>query len=139
MTNLIEKTLIIGFGIFTLIIFLSIITPFIQKIENIRKAEVEAEVDDYLLFIEKVDNSIKNFILNPVQILTDNVQIPENINISINQDYIRYDYLENDENKEVIMDYPVQFQIKSFIGFKSGRYLLTIESKESYLLINITK
>jgi len=33
MTNLVEKALLIGFGIFLMIIFLNLITPLIQKLQ----------------------------------------------------------------------------------------------------------
>ena len=136
MTNLIEKSLIIGFGIFTLIIFLSIIIPFIQKIEDIN--ESESESNDFLLFIEKVDNSINYVILHPDKIREDNLQVPDNINITINQNYIRYDYFENDENVNKILDYPVQFHSRSFIVPGSGIYLINIRYKGCCIEINFT-
>ena len=46
MTNLVEKTLLVGFGIFTLIIFLSLIFPFFEKIEESKGNNVDEEESD---------------------------------------------------------------------------------------------
>jgi len=46
MTNLVEKTLLVGFGIFTLIIFLSIIFPFFGKLEESKGNNGDEEESD---------------------------------------------------------------------------------------------
>ena len=51
MTNLLEKTLIISFGIFTLMIFFILIMPFFEKINEIK----ENDQDE----LEEVNDSIE--------------------------------------------------------------------------------
>ena len=61
MSNLLEKSLLIGFGIFTLIIFASVVIPFINQIieyNEERREELENYLDfmreKYLLYLERM-------------------------------------------------------------------------------------
>ena len=52
MTNLIEKSLLLGFGIFTLAIFSSIIIPFLGKIADFNHNE-RNDLETFIIFINK--------------------------------------------------------------------------------------
>ena len=60
MTNLLEKSLITGFGIFALILFLILIAPFFQEIEEYKENEKDA-LDEYTNFVNKVNSAIIYF------------------------------------------------------------------------------
>ena len=65
MTNLVEKTLLVGFGIFTLIIFLSLIFPFFEKLEeskgnNADEEELDKKIQIFQQIEYKFNTSIEN-------------------------------------------------------------------------------
>ncbi|TFG12860.1 MAG: hypothetical protein EU531_10220, partial [Promethearchaeota archaeon] len=64
MTNLIEKALIIGFGIFIASLFLSISMPFLEKFVNYNSS-LDDDLSDYLKLINEVDKGILYIIENP--------------------------------------------------------------------------
>lgn len=62
MTNLLEKSLIIGFGIFTLIIFLTIVTPFfveISEFEGNNDEETTTNQNNTIIIDQKINLLVK--------------------------------------------------------------------------------
>jgi hypothetical protein len=64
MTNLLEKALLTGFGVFILIIFISLINPFILSISEFNSS-IKNDVEKYNNFFNEVDTAILFVIANP--------------------------------------------------------------------------
>jgi hypothetical protein len=96
MSNLVEKSLIIGFGVFSLIIFLSIIAPFLNvSLKNY--INDEKTLESYNNFIEKVDAGVYYVIANPNNEFSELIDFPSYMNISISENEISY-YFKLDSN-----------------------------------------
>jgi hypothetical protein len=96
MSNLVEKSLIIGFGVFSLIIFLSVITPFLNvSLKNY--IDDKKTLQNYNDFIERVDKGIYYVIANPKNEYRELIDFPASMNISISENEISYYFkLDND-------------------------------------------
>ena len=134
MSNLLEKSLLIGFGIFTLIIFASIIVPFINQITEYNKDRRE-ELQNYLDFIEKIDSSIKSVINDPSQVYTRTILYPEKINITIQEYSIEYKFLLGDTFNSKTEDYSQPFYQCEYLNFPSMSYDLNVSIKSSFIKI----
>ena len=66
MTNLLEKALITGFGIFILTIFISMINPFLMQISEFND-NVNTDIEKYENFFYEVDTGIKFIIKNNIK------------------------------------------------------------------------
>lgn len=135
MTSLLEKSLITGFGIFALILFLILISPFIQKIEEYKKNEEEEELDEYTNFINKINSAIKYSINHPGAEFIENIEYPENMNISFKDNYVKFDFLLENKIYSKIINYEAQFVQKYYYNMPSKTYQLNITHHSS--LINV--
>ena len=134
MTNLLEKTLLIGFGIFTLITFASVIIPFIDEIFNYNKNQRE-ELNEYLEFIDEIDVSIKYISNNPSQTYIKQIFYPSKLNITFQGSSIQYHfYLGNNSNSK-IMIYSEQFHFHSYQNFPSRKYNLNVSYLNSMIKV----
>ncbi len=78
MTNLLEKSLLIGFGILVLTIFSSIITPFLAKIVEFNENE-KNDLESYMIFINEIDLAIIYVIQNPNELYLKKIEYPSTI------------------------------------------------------------
>jgi hypothetical protein len=92
MTNLLEKSLILGFGIFSLILFFIFITPFLQEVREYKKNEDE-DIDNYAEFINQINKAIREIMENPEKEVIKNIFYPKTMNITLDENYIRFDFL----------------------------------------------
>lgn len=134
MTNLLEKSLITGFGIFALILFLILITPFFQEIEEYKENEGD-DLDEYTNFIDKVNSAIIYFINYPRMEYLEKIEYPENINVTFKDNYAIFDFLVEEKVYSKILKYDDQFILKNYCNVPPKTYQLTITRNSS--LINI--
>ncbi len=103
-----EKTLLTGFGIVTLILFLSFLSPFFSKINDFNTNEKD-EVDNYSLFMEEIDHLIKFVIANPNTNPSSTIEYPKNLNVTFIDEYAVYKILLDDEVHENVLRYDGNF------------------------------
>ena len=89
MTNLLEKSLLTGFGVFLLIIFISLVLPLMKSLDdyNIRYSN---NLDEITAIINDIDNAIIYIIDHPEENYIKQVYYPKDLNITIEGKYIKY-------------------------------------------------
>jgi hypothetical protein len=137
MSNLLEKSLLTGFGIIVLIIFFTFINPFLENLINFNQ-KVDQEIKIYLKFFDEVDQGIL-YVIDTDLSYTNNIAYPNDINITIDGYFVKYDYFIEGNYKYRIMEYEKQFFTKNYFDFPSGVYFLNISVKESKLEVKITE
>ena len=139
MTNLVEKSLIMGFGVFVLIIFLAIIFPFFNEIEEI-KSEKEEEVDDsYTDFIKEIDIAINYVIKNTERTVSDFIKYPKNFNFTILNYSISFYYLIDGEIKQNQKYYDISLSYRNFKDMPSKIFLLNVKYEEGKILVDLSE
>ncbi len=132
MTNLLEKALLTGFGLFILIIFISLINPFIISISEFNSA-IKNDVEKYNNFFNEVDTAILYVIENPDVNYLDIIEYPENLNISLTEGYVKYNFLIENEVQYKIYEYVKPFISCAYINLSSSQYLLNVSCNSNYI------
>ncbi|MFX0024887.1 MAG: hypothetical protein ACFE8M_00620 [Candidatus Hermodarchaeota archaeon] len=125
MTNLLEKALLTAFGIFILVIFISLIFPFWDQIIDY-KGNPKHDYELYYNVINEFDQGILFIIENPNEIYQKNIYYPEKLNISTNGFYIKYEYLVKNITSYNIYQYDRQFLQTQFKDLPPQIYMLKI-------------
>lgn len=125
MTNLLEKALLTAFGIFLLVIFISLIFPFWDQIIDY-EGNLEHDYELYSNVINEFDQGILFIIENPNEIYQKNIYYPEKLNISTDGFYIKYDYLVKNIPSYNIYQYDGEFLQTEFKDLPSQIYILKI-------------
>ena len=132
MTNLLEKALLTGFGIFILIIFISLINPFILSISEFNSS-IKNDVEKYNNFFNEVDTAILFVIANPEVNYLNIIEYPGNLNISLTEGYVKYNFLIENEVQYKIYEYVKPFISYTYINLSSSRYILNISCNSNYI------
>lgn len=125
MTNLLEKALLTAFGIFLLVIFISLIFPFWDQIIDY-EGNLEHDYELYSNVINEFDQGILFIIENPNEIYQKNIYYPKKLNISTDGFYIKYDYLVKNIPSYNIYQYDGEFLRTEFKDLPSQIYILKI-------------
>ena len=134
MTNLLEKALLTGFGIFILIIFVSLINPFIISISEFNST-TKNDIEKYNNFFNELDTAILFIIENPNVIYLNEIEYPRNLNITLTEDYVKYNFLIDDDMQCKIYEYVKPFISRTYINLFASRYILNISSNYNYINI----
>lgn len=132
MTNLLEKALITGFGIFMLAIFISMINPFIVSVSNFNET-TRVDIEKCEDFFFEVDTGIKFIIENPNDTYTKIIEYPKNINVTFSEFYCKYDYIIESKNYYKIVEYTIPFISHSYINLPAGSLLLRALKNQDFL------
>lgn len=132
MTNLIEKSLLIGFGIFTLTIFSSILVPYLGKIAEFNQNEKNL-LESYMIFIDEIDQGITYVVRNPNQKYLKNVEYPNNLNITIYDHLIKYEFVFEKKICFKVIEYNVTFINRDFHEIPPQTYLLNVSRYLSFI------
>lgn len=138
MTNLIEKSLLLGFGIFTLTIFFSIIIPFLGTIVNFNQNETN-DLETYLFFINEIDQGINYAVQNPNKVYLKEIEYPSDLNTSFYVNIAKYEFLIDGQYCVKIKEYNEEFLDRYFHQLYPGTYLLNISRCSALLKVNIGK
>ncbi|MFX0104013.1 MAG: hypothetical protein ACFE75_00800 [Candidatus Hodarchaeota archaeon] len=136
MTNLVEKSLLIGFGIFTLTIFSSILVPYLGKIAEFNQNE-RNNLDLYMTFIDEIHQGITFVAQSPNQKYLKNIEYPNNCNITIYDHLIKYEFLVENRICIKIIEYNNTFINSYFNSIPPQTYLLNITRYLSLIKVNI--
>lgn len=136
MTNLLEKSLLIGFGILILTIFSSLITPFLGKIVEFNKNE-KRELENYMNFINEIDQSIIFAIQNPNESYLKKIEYPSGINISFYDHFAEYAFFFAEKIYNKIFLYSKTFSKSDFRNIPSKVYTLNISYNSFFIIIKL--
>ncbi len=131
MTEILEKSLMIGFGITLLVIFLSIITPFFKFIENYN---IESDIKNNLICISIINSGITRTIENPSLNFSCVIEMPENFSILASGNKIKYTFILN--NIEYEYTYEFIYQFLNFFYENPGYHILKIYIISEVIFIN---
>jgi len=135
MTNLLEKALITGFGIFILIIFLSLVIPFFDQL-NQYNSDQRNEVEIYLGFINEMDTAISWINENPDEAILIKIDYPEKLNLTLKDKYAKFYYIIDNTIYSIIYEYEHNFIEREFQNMVPSLYFSEISHKLN--LINVT-
>jgi len=135
MSNLFEKALLTGFGIFILIIFLSIITPFLGIIVNYNRNQ-RKELDCYTNLINEIENALNQVIEAPEITFREEVEYPLHLNITLEQNYAKFYFPIENKTHVRILELEENFHPRIFHNLPAKTYLLIISI--DLLLINLS-
>ena len=121
MTEILEKALMIGFGITILLFFLSIASPFFKLIENYK---FDSDLKKNLMCISIINSGINDTIDNPSLNFSVVIELPDNFSILASGNEIKYSFVLN--NVESIYNYEFVYEFSSFSFNKPGSYILKI-------------
>ena len=138
MTNLIEKSLLLGFGIFTLTIFTSIIIPFLGTIADFNQNETN-DLQTYTFFINEIDQGINYVVQNPDKVYLKEIEYPSNLNTSFYVNIAKYEFFIDGQYYAKIKEYNEVFLNSYFHQIHPGTYLLNISRYLSSIKVNIGK
>ncbi|TXT64794.1 MAG: hypothetical protein BAJALOKI1v1_520020 [Promethearchaeota archaeon] len=133
MTNLVEKILLIGFGILMVFSFFSIITPLIETYNYAN--ENQQDFNEILINIEQINNAVK-YVSETNETYSSNIFIFENLRISINQFHIDFIFL-LDGIMKISKYYDVKLENQEYTLISQRLYNFTISqtSNNTYMII----
>jgi hypothetical protein len=138
MTNLIEKSLLLGFGIFILIIFSSIILPFLDKIAEYNQ-NGRNDLETYMSFIDEIDQGINYVLENQNEIYLKKINYPANLNITFHANIAKYEFLIENQLCVKLKEYNEDFINRNFHLIPPGLYFVNFSFYSSVITINIHK
>ena len=132
---MVERLLLLGLGVFLLTVFLSIAVPFLYELESYDE-KLGKQLIEYNDFIEQIDGAIFALIENPSQYYNQPIKFPDNLNVSVYKNYVRYDYLLNNSVFDKNKQYGVVFNPKTYHNMVPITYRLIIYCENDTFFIN---
>jgi hypothetical protein len=137
MTNLIEKSLLLGFGIFTLTIFSSLIIPFLGTIADFNQ-NGRNDLETYMFIINEIDQGINYVVQNQDEVYLKEIDYPSNLNTSFYMNIAKYEFFIEGQHCVKINEYNETFFNSYFHQIHPGTYLLIISRYLSLIKVNIS-
>ncbi|TFG03614.1 MAG: hypothetical protein EU542_01475 [Promethearchaeota archaeon] len=137
MTNLIEKALIIGFGILITTVFLSFSLPYIEQIIDY-SSTTDDDLNDYLKLINDVDKGIFYIIENPNSSYRKEIYYPDNMNITIENKYANFQYIFQGKISEITLKYNNSLKSCYFGDLIPDFYLYEVYFDSNLIKLEIT-
>jgi hypothetical protein len=135
MSNLLEKALLTGFGIFFLMAFLSLISPFIAIVSDFNNDHNE-ELYYYIDFINEFDSATKQVILNPNSDYLGLIEYPENLNITLENKYAKFYFPYGGNIHVEILEYDALFNPRTFQDLPAEMYYLSISTALNFINVS---
>ena len=136
MTNLIEKSLIIGFGILLLLIFFPLVNPFLSLLSEFND-DYNNEMTHLEEFITQIDKGINMVIDNSELNYIQQVEYPPNLNVTFNNQYAKFDFLIKGQMQYKILFYNHSFIYRFFHEICPQIYLLNVSWKLNLINVQI--
>ena len=134
---MVEKSMLIGFGLFTLIVFLSIIQPFFGELLKFYD-EDKRYLENIENFIEEIDWAIIYTISNPEEVYEKELYFPRDLNITISGNEVEYNYLINSNMYSNSKMYGSIFHTVLYHNTPSIQYVLQVFFESNYVRILFT-
>lgn len=135
MTNLLEKSLLLGFSIFLLTIFSSILIPFLNEIDDFNSREKD-NLDSYMDLFDEIDSAILYIINNPKKCYQKEIKYPSDLNITFIENYIIYEFVFGDDKFNKVLVYNASFHNCFFHSITPQIYLLNVSYTLSYIIVD---
>lgn len=131
-----EKSLLLGFGIFTITIFSTILIPFIGSIVEYNHKEKNS-LESYITFINEINLGIIFSIQHPKESYVKEVDYPNNLNTSFYDYLAKYEFIL--ENKICVryVEYNITFINRYFHSIPPQTYILNISQYSTLIGVNI--
>ncbi len=136
MSNLLEKALIIGFGIFILTLFFSISAPYLEEIGEYNNKEKQ-NLNNYIIFVDEIRFSIDFIIDHPDEIYTKKILYPENVNLILKNNLVKFELLIDGEIQTKILEYNEKFVERHYINLKPIEHYLYVYYYQDRILVEI--
>lgn len=134
MTNLLEKSLLLGFSIFLLTIFSSLLIPFLNEIAEFNNNE-KNELENYMSFFDEINFAVLFVIDNPDQSYLKSIYYPSYLNITCFDCLIIFDYRIGLQTYNKVLIYNTSFYNSFYHSFYPQIYLLNISFLHSKIKI----
>ncbi|MHA1991262.1 MAG: hypothetical protein ACW98A_09885 [Candidatus Hodarchaeales archaeon] len=135
MTNLLEKTLLLGFSIFLLTIFSSILIPFLDGINEFNNQE-KNELETYTVFLNEVNDAVLYIIENPDESYLKDIQYPSNINLTFFDSFFISEFIIGTNKYNRVISFNHSFLNSNFNDLPPKTYLLNVSYPLSNIIIN---
>lgn len=135
MTNLFEKSLLLGFSIFLLTIFSSILIPFLNEITDFNNRE-EDSLDNYMVLFDEIDSAVLYIINNPVKCYQKDIKYPRDLNITFIENFVIYEFVFGDDKFNKVLVYNISFLNCFFHDITPQIYLLNVSYALSHIIVD---
>ena len=135
MTNLLEKALLLGFSIFILTIFSSILIPFLDDITEFNTQE-RNNIETYMDFLDEVNDAVLYIIDNPEKSYLKDIQYPSNLNLTIFDTFIISEFIIGSNKYNKVLSYNGSFLNCFFHGVPPKTYILNVSYPFSNIIVN---
>ena len=135
MSNLLEKALLTGFGIFLLTAFLSLLTPFLGIIADFNRNQKD-DLYNYSKFIDEFNYAVQQVITNPEVIFFKEIEYPVNLNITLENAYAKFYFLLGGDIQVNIIEFEVIFHPRLFQDVPPNTYYLSITTDLNYINVS---
>ena len=135
MTNLLEKTLLLGFSIFLLTIFSAILIPFLNELTEHNEIE-KNELETYKTFLDELSEAVLYIIRNPEESYLQDIKYPRNLNLTFFDAYIISEFLIGSNIYSKTSSYNTSFHNSYFHNLPPQTYLLNVSYPLSKIIIN---
>ncbi|MEJ2250955.1 MAG: hypothetical protein P8Y70_09775 [Candidatus Lokiarchaeota archaeon] len=137
MSNLVEKILLTGFGIFILLLFLSNFIPVYDQISSSRTEEID-RMQSYIDFSSEINYGIKYFENSSGLNYIKKVNPPSGLNMTITSNIIVFEIKFNYFIHRDILYFKNEFNPKRYINLHSNQYLLKITNMTNLINLNLS-
>lgn len=135
MTNLLEKTLLLGFSIFLLTVFSAILIPFLNELTEYNEIE-KNELQTYIAFLDEINEAVLYIIRNPEESYLQDIQYPSNLNLTFFDAYIISEFLIGSIIYGKTSSYNTSFHNSYFHNLPPQTYLLNVSYLLSKIIVN---
>jgi hypothetical protein len=135
MTNLLEKSLLLGFSIFLLTIFSSILIPFLNEINDFNSREKD-DLDSYMDFFDEIDSAILYIVSNQEKCYQKEIEYPSDLNITFIENFVIYEFVFGDDKFNKILVYNTSFHNCFFYNITPQIYLLNVSYAPSHIIVD---
>ncbi len=135
MTNLLEKSLLLGFSIFLLAIFASILIPFLNEV-NVFNNKKNADLDRYTFFFDEIDSAVLYVINNPDESYQKDIQYPSNLNITFIESFVIYEFAYEEDKFSKVLIYNTSFFNRFYHDITPQIYLLNVSYELSHIIVD---
>ena len=134
MTNLLEKALITGFGIFALTMFIVLIAPMLDHLDKF-ELENSGDLRDVSVLIDEIDDGIEQVSTNPEEMYGSSIYYPPNLKIIIEGNHVRYDFKIDGKEHSEIRYYELELSSRTYEYLKPTSYILKIFSHKGLICL----
>lgn len=138
MTNLLEKALLLGFSIFLLTVFSTILIPYLNEFVEFNKRE-NKELDIYMNLINKIDDAVLYVVENPEDNFIQDIEYPGNLNLTFIDVFFISEFLIGGILYSKTLSYNTSFNTCYYYNISPESYLLNVSYSLSYIIVNFNK